>query len=113
MEKIKEKKVYTEEEKKEYLEKKKKEAMEKLEEKEKELKELNLEDITSEKLGTWLWITNNDGNMITTTLLLQSGFKYSANKNKFYFHADKYKKHGKKCLTYAKIKDLYGNNEEV
>lgn len=70
---------------------------------------IHLEGIEIEICGSWIWIT---GNTFPNREALKSlKFKYSKNKNAWYFHKEGYKKHGKKSFSLDEIRDLWGSEK--
>ena len=70
---------------------------------------IHLDGIEIEICGSWLWIT---GNTYENREALKSlGFKYSKNKNAWYFHTAGYKKLSRKSFSLDEIRDLWGSEK--
>ena len=67
----------------------------------------NLEGISIEKIGLWLWI---DGNTIAVKEELKAaGFKYAKNKKMWYYNPDAtYRKKSRKQFTKEDLENKYG-----
>lgn len=70
---------------------------------------INLEGIEIEICGSWLWITGNT--YANRETLKELHFKYSKNKNAWYWHEEGYRKHSKKSFTLDQIRDLFGSEK--
>lgn len=70
---------------------------------------IHLDGIDIEICGTWLWITGNTYPNRDT--LKELHFKYSKNKNAWYYHEEGYQKHSKKSFTLEQIRDLWGSEK--
>lgn len=70
---------------------------------------INLEGIEIEICGSWLWITGNT--YANRETLKELHFKYSKNKNAWYWHEEGYRKHSKKSFTLDQIRDLWGSEK--
>jgi curved DNA-binding protein CbpA len=68
---------------------------------------IHLDGINIEICGSWLWITGNTYN--NREALKSLKFKYSKNKNAWYYHEEGYRKHSKKSFTLDQIRDLWGS----
>lgn len=68
---------------------------------------IHLDGIEIEICGSWLWITGNTYPNRETLKKLR--FKYSKNKNAWYYHEEGYTKHSKKSFTLEQIRDLWGS----
>ena len=68
---------------------------------------INLDGINIEICGSWLWIT---GNTFTHKEELKKlHFKYSKNKNAWYYHEPGYRKSSKKNFTLEDIREMFGS----
>ena len=70
---------------------------------------IHLEGIDIEICGSWIWITGNTYN--NREALKSLKFKYSKNKNAWYFHKEGYHKHSKKSFSLDEIRDLWGSEK--
>lgn len=68
---------------------------------------IHLDGIEIEICGSWLWITGNT--FPNRETLKELHFKYSKNKNAWYYHEEGYTKHSKKTFTLEQIRDLWGS----
>ena len=68
---------------------------------------LHLSGLMIELCGSWLWITGNTKEHKDT--LKSLGFKYSSNKQAWYYHEGEYHKHGKKSKSMQDIRSMYGS----
>ena len=62
-----------------------------------------------ELCGSWLWITGNTKEHKDSLKAL--GFRYSSNKQAWYFHIEPYHKHGKGNKSMDDIRDMYGSQK--
>lgn len=68
---------------------------------------IHLDGIDIEICGAWIWITGNTyANRETFKSL---NFKYSKNKNAWYWHEEGYRKHSRKTFSLDEIRDLWGS----
>lgn len=71
---------------------------------------INLDDITIEIIGCWIWVSGNTYNV--KNILKEAGFKWCANKKAWSWHAgEKYFKKSKRKLSMEDIRSLYGSQE--
>lgn len=70
---------------------------------------IHLEAIEIEICGSWLWITGNT--YPNRNILKELHFKYSKNKNAWYWHEEGYQKHSRKSFTMEQIRDLLGSEK--
>lgn len=70
---------------------------------------IHLDGIDIEICGTWLWITGNTYPNRET--LKELHFKYSKNKNAWYFHEEGYRKTSRKSFSLDEIRDLWGSEK--
>jgi curved DNA-binding protein CbpA len=68
---------------------------------------IHLDGLYIEVCGTWVWVTGNTYDNRDT--LKELHFKYSKQKNAWYWHEEGYHKFGKRSLTLAEIRALYGS----
>lgn len=68
---------------------------------------IHIDGIEIEICGTWLWISGNT--YPNREALKELHFKYSKNKNAWYYHEEGYTKHSKKTFTLEQIRDLWGS----
>jgi len=61
--------------------------------------------IKMEVRGEWIWITGEVLPIKDT--LIKAGYKYSKDKNAFYWHATSYRKRSKRLLPMSDIRELY------
>lgn len=64
-------------------------------------------DITIEVCGNWIWATGNTYAFKDT--LKETGFKWSKNKQAWYWHPEGYSRRGKKSYSMADIRDRHGS----
>lgn len=70
---------------------------------------IHLDGIEIEICGTWIWISGNTYE--NREILKELRFKYSKNKNAWYYHEEGYRKHSKKSFTMDEIRDLWGSEK--
>ena len=70
---------------------------------------IHLEGIAVEICGSWIWITGNTYDNRET--LKELHFRYSKNKNAWYYHEEGYRKHSKKTFSLDEIRDLWGSEK--
>lgn len=70
---------------------------------------INLDGIEIEICGSWLWITGNTYDNRETLKSLH--FRYSKNKNAWYWHDEGYRKHTGKTFSLDEIRDLWGSEK--
>lgn len=70
---------------------------------------INLDGLDIEICGSWLWITGNTYDNRETLKSLR--FRYSKNKNAWYWHEDGYRKHNSKTFSLDEIRDLWGSEK--
>ena len=71
---------------------------------------INLEDITIEIIGCWIWVTGNTYNV--KEFLKAAGFKYCGKKKAWSWHAgERYYKKSKRALSMDELRNLYGSEE--
>lgn len=68
---------------------------------------IHLDGIEIEICGSWLWVTGNT--YANRETLKELRFKYSKNKNAWYYHGAGYVKHSRKTFTLEQIRDLWGS----
>ena len=72
---------------------------------------INLEGITIELCGTWLWITGvKKEDKEKQAILKELNFTFSGKKCAWYWKPGTYRKKSKKELTIEEIRNLYGSN---
>lgn len=69
---------------------------------------INLEGITIELCGTWLWVSGDTKQHKET--LKELNFKFSGKKIAWYWHAGEYHKKSKKNMTLDDIRNTYGSS---
>ena len=68
---------------------------------------IHLDGIAIEICGSWIWVT---GNTFTHKEELKKlSFRYSKNKNAWYYHEPGYRKHSKKNFSLDDIRDMFGS----
>jgi len=73
---------------------------------------INLQGITIELCGTWLWITGvKKEDKEKQDILKELGFKFSGKKIAWYYHSGQYRKKSKKNLTIDEIRNMYGSEK--
>ena len=70
---------------------------------------IHLDGIDIEICGSWLWITGNT--YANRETLKELRFKYSKNKNAWYYHEEGYRKHSHKTFSLDEIRDLWGSEK--
>ena len=70
---------------------------------------IRLDGIEIEICGSWLWITGNTYPNRDTLKSLH--FKYSKNKNAWYYHEEGYRKSSRKTFSLDEIRDLWGSEK--
>jgi curved DNA-binding protein CbpA len=68
---------------------------------------INIEGITIEICGTWLWVTGNT--KPHKELFKELKFRWSNKKSAWYYHKDGYRKKSRRSLTLEEIRNLYGS----
>ena len=68
---------------------------------------LHLKGLMIELCGSWLWVTGNTKEHRES--LKQLGFKYSSNKQAWYYHEGEYHKRGKSKKSMQDIRNMYGS----
>ena len=68
---------------------------------------LKLDGLEIELCGSWLWVTGNTKEHKDN--LKELGFKYSANKQAWYYHEGEYHKRGKSKKSMQDIRNMYGS----
>lgn len=68
---------------------------------------IHLDGIEIEICGTWIWITGRTYD--NREAIKACGFKYSKNKNAWYWHEAGYQKLSKKSFTLEQIRDMWGS----
>lgn len=68
---------------------------------------LHMTGVDLELCGNWLWATGNT--KAFKEQLKTAGYKWSANKSAWYWHAEGYRKHGRKTLTLDQIRARFGS----
>ena len=68
---------------------------------------INLQGITIEVCGSWLWITGDTYQH--RGILKDLKFRFSKSKTAWYYHTDGYRKNHSKIYTLDEIRDLYGS----
>ncbi|MBR2388184.1 MAG: molecular chaperone DnaJ [Clostridia bacterium] len=68
---------------------------------------IHLDGIDIEICGSWVWVTGNT--FVNRDTLKELHFKYSRNKNAWYYHQEGYVKHSRKTFTLEQIRDLWGS----
>lgn len=66
-----------------------------------------MQDLTVELCGSWIWVGGNTKEH--KDLLKELNFKFSANKQMWYYNQDGFRKHSKKVLTIDEIRAMYGS----
>ena len=72
---------------------------------------INLQGITIEVCGSWLWITGNTYQHREVLKCLK--FRFSKSKAAWYYHTDGYRKNNSKVYSLDEIRDLYGSETVV
>ena len=70
---------------------------------------IHFENLTIEVIGGWLWISG--GSYPLRNQLKDLSFKYSRNKQAWYWHSTNYRKMGKKQFSMDGIRELWGSVE--
>jgi len=70
---------------------------------------INLQGITIELCGTWLWVTGETKPY--KDYLKELGFSFSGKKIAWYWHPGEFRKKSKKNMTLDDIRNLYGSNK--
>lgn len=70
---------------------------------------IHMDGIEIEVCGSWLWVTGNTKEHKDELKALT--FKWSSNKQAWYFHRDGYRKRSKKSLTLDEIRGFYGSEK--
>ena len=70
---------------------------------------LHIPGLMIELCGSWLWITGNTKD--AKDKLKELGFKYSANKQAWYYHDGEYRKFSKKKKSLQEIRLMYGSEK--
>lgn len=70
---------------------------------------IHIDGIEIEICGSWLWITGNTYPNRET--LKELHFKYSKNKNAWYYHEEGYRKTSRKSFSLDEIRDLWGSEK--
>ena len=70
---------------------------------------IHLEGIAIEVCGSWLWVTGDT--KPHKDVLKELKFRWSYNKQAWYFHRDGYHKRGKRSLSLDEIRDFYGSEK--
>lgn len=70
-------------------------------------KVLRLQDVEIDLVGSWLWVEGNT--FPHKEFLKTSGFKWSKNRKKWYFHEGDFKKGKSKKSTFQEIQKKYGS----
>lgn len=70
---------------------------------------LHFENVTIEIIGSWIWLTGNTYSYKKE--IKELNFKWSKNKNAWYFHSEPYKKKSKRALSFDELKALYETSE--
>lgn len=70
---------------------------------------IHMDGIEIEVCGSWLWVTGNT--RAHKDDLKALAFKWSSNKQAWYFHRDGYRKRSKKKLTLDEIREYYGSEK--
>lgn len=68
---------------------------------------LHMSGLMIELCGSWLWVTGNT--KAHKDNLKDLGFKYSANKQAWYYHEGEYHKRGKSKKSMQDIRNMYGS----
>ena len=68
---------------------------------------LHMSGLMIELCGSWLWVTGNT--KAHKDSLKDLGFKYSANKQAWYYHEGEYHKRGKSKKSMQDIRNMYGS----
>lgn len=70
---------------------------------------IHLENVIIEVIGNWIWISG--GSYPLRNQLKDLLFKYSRNKQAWYWHSSNYRKMGKKQFSLDGIRELWGSVE--
>ena len=70
---------------------------------------IHLDGIEIEICGTWVWVTGNT--YANRETLKELRFKYSKNKNAWYYHEEGYQKLSRRSFTLEQIRDLWGSEK--
>lgn len=68
---------------------------------------INVQGINIELCGSWIWITGNT--YPAKDILKANGYKWSKNKQAWYWHEEGYTKIGKKHFTLDEIRSIHGS----
>ena len=68
---------------------------------------IHLDGINIEICGSWIWVTGNTYNSREELKKMQ--FKYSKNKNAWYYHEPGYHKKSRKSFSLDDIRDMFGS----
>ena len=68
---------------------------------------MGLEGIEIEICGSWLWVSGNT--KLVKDVLKEIGFKYSSNKQMWYYQRDGRRRYHKKAWTIEQIRGVYGS----
>ena len=72
---------------------------------------INMQGIMIELCGSWLWITGNTKDHREE--LKKAGYKFSGNKQAWYWHEEGYHKFGKKKYSLDEIRGMYGSRQVI
>ena len=67
----------------------------------------NIDDITVELCGSWLWVTGNT--LAHREILKAAGYRWSANKRAWYWHEEGYSRKGRKRYSMDEIRSMHGS----
>lgn len=70
---------------------------------------IQLDGIAIEVCGSWLWVTGDTRPHKAT--LKELKFRWSSNKQAWYFHHDGYRKRSKKQMSLDEIRNVYGSEK--
>ncbi len=70
---------------------------------------IHMDGIGIEAIGSWLWVTGDTRPHKDELKAL--AFKWSSNKQAWYFHRDGYRKRSRKSLTLDEIRGFYGSEK--
>lgn len=70
---------------------------------------IRFEGCRIEVIGSWLWVSGNT--RVYKDILKNIGFKWSHNKEAWYYHEEGYRKHSKKVFNMDEIRGMFGTQD--
>lgn len=70
---------------------------------------IKIDGINIEIIGSWIWITGNTKEQ--KDYLKELGFRFSGNKQAWYYHTGSYRKRSKKKHTLSEIREMFDNTK--